>query len=124
MWALVSGDPDGTKNELFYQYSDHLGSTSAIQKDGSTAVEQARDLPFGEWRTEPGNLPANRGYTGHVMNNMGSGADDLGLIYMNARFYVPALGRFASADTIVPNPTNPQGWNRYSYTVNNPMTHT
>jgi hypothetical protein len=34
------------------------------------------------------------------------------------------LGRFASADTIVPDPTNPQQYNRYTYTLNNPMTHT
>ncbi|MCZ7668991.1 MAG: hypothetical protein M5U34_18270 [Chloroflexi bacterium] len=40
---------------------------------------------------------------------------------MNARFYAPALGRFASADTIVPNPTNPQSLNRYSYTRNSPL---
>ncbi|MCZ7672033.1 MAG: peptidoglycan DD-metalloendopeptidase family protein [Chloroflexi bacterium] len=52
---------------------------------------------------------------------MGGGADDLGLIYMNARFYLPALGRFASADTIVPNPTNPQSLNRYSYVRNSPL---
>ncbi|MCZ7672026.1 MAG: hypothetical protein M5U34_35320 [Chloroflexi bacterium] len=40
---------------------------------------------------------------------------------MNARFYLPALGRFASADTIVPNPTNPQSLNRYSYVRNSPL---
>lgn len=32
--------------------------------------------------------------------------------------------RFASADTIVPNPTNPQSFNRYSYTYNNPVNFT
>jgi hypothetical protein len=40
---------------------------------------------------------------------------------MNARFYVPSIGRFASADTIVPNPTNPQTHNRYAYVYNNPI---
>ena len=34
---------------------------------------------------------------------------------------MPAIGRFASADTIVPDPTNPQQYNRYSYTLNNPL---
>jgi hypothetical protein len=34
---------------------------------------------------------------------------------------LPTTGRFISADTIIPNPTNPQGWNRYSYTFNNPL---
>jgi RHS repeat-associated protein len=45
----------------------------------------------------------------------------LGLIYMNARYYVPSLGRFASADTLVPDPTNPQQFNRFSYVLNTPL---
>jgi len=40
---------------------------------------------------------------------------------MNARYYLPGTGRFLSADTIVPNPTNPQSFNRYSYVRNNPI---
>ena len=31
------------------------------------------------------------------------------------------LNRFASADTIVPDPANPQSFNRYSYGYNNPL---
>ena len=31
------------------------------------------------------------------------------------------LNHFASADTIVPDPTNPQAYNRYSYVYNNPI---
>ena len=61
------------------------------------------------------------GYTGHRHNNLGSAPDDIGLIYMNAWWYLPGLGRFISADTIVPNPANPQSLNRYSYSYNNPV---
>jgi murein DD-endopeptidase MepM/ murein hydrolase activator NlpD len=43
---------------------------------------------------------------------------------MNARWYVPGIGRFASADTIVPDPTNPQSYNRYSYVLNRVLTFT
>ncbi|MCA9962346.1 MAG: hypothetical protein KC443_25100, partial [Anaerolineales bacterium] len=43
----------------------------------------------------------------------------LGLYYYQARFYVPGIGRFASADTVVLNPANPQSYNRYSYVLNN-----
>jgi hypothetical protein len=39
----------------------------------------------------------------------------------NARYYSPFLGRFISADTMVPEEENPQHWNRYSYTYNNPL---
>jgi RHS repeat-associated protein len=61
----------------------------------------------------------DRGFTGHKHDNLAG--NDLGLIYMNARFYIPALHRFASADTIVPDPTNPQQYNRYTYVLNNPL---
>jgi hypothetical protein len=40
---------------------------------------------------------------------------------MGARWYDSELGRWVSPDTIVPDPTNPQGFNRYSYVVNNPL---
>ena len=33
----------------------------------------------------------------------------------------PALGRFTQADTIVPQPGNPQALNRYAYGLNNPV---
>jgi len=40
---------------------------------------------------------------------------------MGAREYDPSLGRWLSADTIVPNPANPQSLNRFSYVYNNPL---
>ncbi|MFZ2420337.1 MAG: RHS repeat-associated core domain-containing protein, partial [Anaerolineae bacterium] len=43
-----------------------------------------------------------------------------GLYFYNARYYDPALGRFVSADTLIPNAGNPQNLNRYSYALNNP----
>jgi hypothetical protein len=39
----------------------------------------------------------------------------------NARYYDPGLGRFVSADTVVPKAGNPQALNRYSYAVGNPL---
>ncbi|MDA0241967.1 MAG: peptidoglycan DD-metalloendopeptidase family protein [Chloroflexi bacterium] len=85
-----------------------------------SVVHQARFLPFGGsrgWGSAPTAAWLDRGYTGHLHN------DGVGLIYMNARYYVPSLGRFASADTIVPDPTNPQAFNRFSYVENNPIRH-
>jgi len=73
--------------------------------------------PFGAYRgTPPAVNPelTDNGFTGHKHN------DDIGLIYMNARYYVPGIGRFASADTIVPDPSMPQSYNRYSYVYNSP----
>ena len=50
--------------------------------------------------------------------------DDVGLIYMNARYYVPNTNRMASPDSIVPDPANPQSFNRYSYVNNRPLNFT
>jgi hypothetical protein len=43
------------------------------------------------------------------------------LYYYNARYNEPLIGRFISPDTIVPNLSNPQSFNRYSYCLNNPL---
>ena len=43
---------------------------------------------------------------------------------MGARDYDPRLGRWLSADTIVPNPANSQSFNRYAYVYNNPLKYT
>jgi hypothetical protein len=45
-------------------------------------------------------------------------------MHYGARFYSPRLGRFISADSIVPEPGNPQALNRYTYVYNNPLRYT
>jgi hypothetical protein len=42
-------------------------------------------------------------------------------MFFKARYFSPAVGRFLSADTIVPLPGNPQQFNRYAYVSNNPV---
>ena len=86
----------------------------------------ARYDPFGNHRTLPGWSInpgiSDRGFTGHVHDNTGAyPTQNIGLIYMNARYYLPEIGRFVSADSIVPEPGNPQSFNRYSYGYNNPV---
>jgi hypothetical protein len=40
---------------------------------------------------------------------------------MGVRWYSPRTARWLSADTIVPDPLNPQSLNRYSYVLGNPL---
>jgi len=37
--------------------------------------------------------------------------------------YPPCINHFIQPDTIIPDLSNPQSWNRYSYVVNNPTNH-
>ena len=46
------------------------------------------------------------------------------LYYYGARYYDPELGRFTQADTIVPDPEDPQAFNRYGYARGNPIRYT
>ena len=56
------------------------------------------------------------GLTGHVEDQF----DELSLVYMQARYYDPSLGRFLSIDGAGFDDTNPQSFNRYAYANNNP----
>jgi RHS repeat-associated protein len=112
----------GSTAAHYFTFADHLRSVSAISYSGGTFYNgsYAKYKPFGAYHTEPTTNPSltDRGFTGHRHNNTGS--YDLGLIYMNARYYMPEIGRFISPDTIVPDPQNPPSYNRYSYTLNSP----
>ncbi len=70
----------------------------------------------------------NRSYQGITKTNhkkfTGQRLDGTGLYYYGARYYDPNIGRFISADSIVPDPMNPQSLNRYSYCLNNPLKYT
>ena len=49
---------------------------------------------------------------------------DVTLDHFVARYYDARIGKFISADSIVPDPANPQSLNRYSYVLNNPLRYT
>jgi len=59
--------------------------------------------------------PTDFGFTGQ--RNEGG----FGLMDYNARYYSSSLGRFISADTIVPGAGNPMAWDRFAYSLNNPI---
>ena len=67
--------------------------------------------------TSRSSLKFDRGYTGHEH------LDEFGLVNMNGRMYDPLLGRFLSPNPYV-NPFSSQGFNRYAYVFNNPMSFT
>ncbi len=61
-------------------------------------------------------LTGVRGFTSHEE------IQEMALINMNARLYDPVIGRFMSADSIVPDLYTPLDHNRYSYVRGNPVT--
>jgi len=106
---------DGT---LYYVLKDHLGSASVVTNASGTTVGEDRFYPFGETRFTTGTMYTDKLFTGQRE------MEGLGIYHFNARFYSPKLGRFLSADTIVPGYANPQNLNRFSYVRNNPLRYT
>jgi len=114
---------DGTSATLYF-HKDHLGSIETITDATGAVKERFSFDPFGSRRmtnwqpagsSSLGSALTNRGYTGHEQ------LDNIGLVHMNARLYDPMLGRFLSPDPMVKYPQSTQGFNRYSYTDNNPL---
>ena len=91
---------------------DHLTSTAVITSDNGTQMRSIKYYPYGSTRSD--SVPTDKKFTGQRL-------DDTGLYYYNARYYDAGIGRFISADTVVPNPANPQAFNRYAYVINNPL---
>ena len=100
---------------LYYMLKDHLGSASVVTDSSGNIVGEQRYYPFGETRLATGTLYTDKLFTGQ--RNIAG----LGIYHYGARFYSPKLGRFLSADTIVPGYANPQAFNRYSYVFGNPL---
>jgi RHS repeat-associated protein len=108
--------PNDATGTVHYLLSDHLGSMSA-SVDPNLNVTRQYFYPYGGVRSGSGTLPTAKGFTGQY-------SDATGLMYFNARYYSSYLGRFVSADTVVPESGNPQAFNRYSYVYNSPLKYT
>lgn len=47
--------------------------------------------------------------------------EETGLYYYGARYYDAVIGRFISADSLIPSAVDSRAWNRYAYAANNPV---
>ncbi len=99
---------------------DHLGTPRALSKNGGNLTFHTY-YPFGE---EAGiSLDTERmKFTGHErdLGDPNSTGDDLD--YMHARFCSPVTGRFLAVDPASSaKPAVPQSWNKYAYTLGNPL---
>ena len=99
---------------VYWLHGDHLGGATLTTDINGNRVSELRYTPYGVTRYEWGNTPTNRRYTGQPW-------EGFGLYDYSARLYSPSLGRWISADTIVPDTLNPQSLNRYTYVYNRPL---
>lgn len=107
-------------NGIHFMHGNHLGSTDVIADEMGTIEEKITYEPYGKINSHDkygsSDEVSDFYFTGQRLDT------ESGLMYYNARYYDPSLGRFITPDTIVQAAmSNPQTMNRYSYTGNNPV---
>jgi RHS repeat-associated protein len=101
-----------------YIQSDYVGSPNLVTDSTGKVVGRSRNLPFGERFGSLGTAKSIRRFTNHE-DQAGSS------IYMQARTYLPAYGKFAQVDPAYDQTKDdPESWNLYNYVTNNPVTKT
>jgi RHS repeat-associated protein len=108
--------------------ADHLGSFTQIIDDWGNIEEEKSFDAWGRlrnpqtWEPYASNIDAgqpqqlfDRGYTGHEH------LPYYGIVNMNGRLYDPVMGRMFSPDVNIIGTDDLQGYNRYSYALNNPL---
>ena len=89
-----------------------------ITDAGGDALKQTRYMPFGGKRGEAAGITvSNYMFTDQELDK------ESGLYNYDARLYDPIVGKFASADSVVPDFYNSQQLNRYLYCFNNPLSY-
>jgi len=113
---------------LHYLLGDHLGSAVAVLDQNRVVLQRMSYDPWGRRRNTDGsddidtslgtlsNLHNHAGYTGQEQ------LDHLALVHLNGRIYDPITSRMISADPTVPDPSDTQHLNRYTYVSNNALT--
>lgn len=108
------GRRDASNNVYFY-YTDQVGSTTSITAGNGAACYIATFAPYGEEHYTQNNCPQNYKFTGYERDS------ETGLDYAFARYYDFRLGRFLSPDPVGGSLDDPQSLNRYAYVGNNPL---
>ena len=98
----------GGSNSVYYILKDHLGSASVVTDSSGNTVGDQRYYAYGETRLTTGTMYTDQLFTGQRE------ITGLGIYHYEARFraappkrsgagYSPKLGRFLSADTLIPS---------------------
>jgi RHS repeat-associated protein len=114
-------DQAGTSVSTIYLQSDQVGSPNYTTDGTGALVNSSKNLPFGERMLDASaSAPKSiRRFTNHEED------PDSNAIYMQAREYLAAYGKFAEVDPAYDQTKDdPESWNLYNYVTNNPVTHT
>lgn len=111
--AIAQASHAVATESVTYVYTDVQGTVLAETDEAGNVTAQFDYRAFG--RSALGGSPNGPGYAGHVNDA------DTGLVYMQARYYDPDIGRFLGIDASGAAPSNLFNFNRFAYANNNPV---
>jgi RHS repeat-associated protein len=97
-----------------------LGGTAFITDIYGSLVTRINYKPYGEIVTP---IEEEKDIFSYKFTSQVDDGVATGLMYFKSRFYDPTIGRFLTADTVVPDPYNSQAFNRYMYVAGNPISY-
>ncbi|MEO1260393.1 MAG: SpvB/TcaC N-terminal domain-containing protein [Bacteroidota bacterium] len=112
-------DDNTDERTVRFQFSNHLGSASLELDDEGTVVSYEEYHPFGTTAHQAVNRNIRAAAKRYRYTNM-ERDEESGLSYHTARYYLPWLGRWLSADPLFLI----DGVNLFRYGKNNPVTFT
>ena len=98
-----------------YYLTDQVDSVSTVLDEDGKTLSRIQYQPYGETFVHKGDTDFSPKYNSQELDK------ETNFYFYNARYYDPAIARFTSADTVVPDYLNAQAWNGYSYVENNPI---
>ncbi|NML40711.1 hypothetical protein HHL17_26170 [Chitinophaga sp. G-6-1-13] len=98
-----------------YLHGNFINSTQATTNSTGSTTSSMQYAPFGTLHSMSGQDTTDYLFSGMEL-------DESGLYYFNARYYDPFTGRFITADDrLGGKPYQTDVYNRYAYTLNNPV---
>ena len=115
--AGTSGGTPTDLDQVQYYHTDAIGSVRAITDSAAQLVARYDYLPFGdEWLAPP--VQDSRLFAGQERD------PETDFDYFGARYFSANVGRFTTVDPVLnvdASLLDPQRWNAYAYTRNNPL---
>ena len=104
----------GSGATTYFHHRDHLKSVRLVTNASGAVQKRSTFKAFGDEGQSAGTHKEEKGFIGERSDA------ETGLLYLNARYYDPAIGRFISPDWWDPQKEG-VGTNRYAYSDNDPV---
>ncbi len=109
---IAAAMPNG---ECRYFLTDQVDSVNVVLNDKGDAVTRTEYKPYGETWIQEGDKTNRPKFNSQELD------PETGYYFYNARYYEAEIGRFITADNIIPDEYSTQSWNRFSYCKGNPV---